>query len=226
LLKVAMSWFRGVSEEEQYTRDRSHMVETQLRSRGITDERVLDAMLRIPRHEFVPLELRSLAYGDHPIPIGEQQTISQPFIIARALQALCLSGSESVLEVGTGSGYQTALLAVLARIVYSIERLPTLGGDAEVILARLGLSNVRVVVGDGSQGWREFAPFDAIVVSAAAPSLPQGLLDQLSSHGRMVIPVGPPHAQELQLIRKQNGKPVVEVLNGCRFVPLIGAAGY
>ena len=202
------------------------MVETQLRNRGIADEQVLDAMLRIPRHEFVPQELRSQAYGDHPIPIGEKQTISQPFIIARSLQALGLDGSESVLEVGTGSGYQTALLAVLSQFVYSIERYATLAADAERILARLGLRNVRVVVGDGSQGWREFAPFDAIVVSAAAPSLPGSLLDQLSSNGRMVIPVGPPHAQELQLIGKQDGKAVVEVLDGCRFVPLIGAEGY
>jgi len=221
-----MPWFRTVSEEEQETRDRSQMVETQLRNRGIADEQVLDAMLRIPRHEFVPQELRSQAYGDHPIPIGEKQTISQPFIIARSLQALGLDGSESVLEVGTGSGYQTALLAVLSRFVYSIERYATLAADAETILARLGLRNVRVVVGDGSQGWREFAPFDAIVVSAAAPSVPGSLLDQLSSNGRMVIPVGPPHAQELQLIGKQEGKAVVEVLDGCRFVPLIGAEGY
>jgi protein-L-isoaspartate(D-aspartate) O-methyltransferase len=223
-----MSWFRAVSEseEEQYTRDRSHMAETQLRNRGIADRRVLDAMLQIPRHEFVPQELRSRAYGDHPIPIGENQTISQPFIIARSLEALYLDGSESVLEVGTGSGYQTALLAVLARGVYSIERFATLAGAAETILARLGLNNVRVVVGDGSQGWREYAPFDAIVVSAAAPSVPRSLLDQLSSNGRMVIPVGPAHAQELQLIRKQDGKAVVEVLDRCRFVPLIGTEGY
>src|SRR6266700_4869615 len=153
-----MSWSHVVSEEEQYTRDRIHMVETQLRHRGIRDARVLEALLRIPRHEFVPQELRSQAYGDHPVPIGESQTISQPFIIARSLQALGLDGSESVLEVGTGSGYQTALLAVLSRFVYSVERYPTLAAGAETILARLGLRNVRVVVGDGSQGWREFAP--------------------------------------------------------------------
>jgi protein-L-isoaspartate(D-aspartate) O-methyltransferase len=223
-----MSWFRVVSEseEERYTRDRGLMVESQLRNRGIADGRVLDAMLRIPRHEFVPQEVRLQAYGDHPIPIGENQTISQPFMIGRSLQALCLDGSESVLEVGTGSGYQTALLAVLARVVYSIERFATLAGDAETILARLGLDNVRVAVGDGSQGRREYAPFDAIVVSAAAPSVPRSLLHQLSCHGRMVIPVGPTHAQELQLIRKQDGKAVVEVLDGCRFVPLIGTEGY
>lgn len=217
---------RAVPEEEQYVRHRRHMVEAQLRNRGIRDEPVLEAMLRIPRHEFVPKDLRSQAYGDYPIPIGENQTISQPFIIARSLQALSLDGTESVLEVGTGSGYQTALLAVLARMVYSIERYATLAHGAETILARLGLNNVRVIVGDGSHGWREFAPFDAIVVSAASPGVPQSLLDQLSSNGRMVIPVGPPHAQELQLVRKQEGKAVVEVIEGCRFVPLIGAEGY
>jgi len=219
-----MSWAGVFSNEEQYRR--CHMVETQLRNRGIRDERVLAAMLQIPRHEFVPQELKSQAYSDHPLPISESQTISQPFIIARSLQALSLEGSESVLEVGTGSGYQTALLAALARFVYSIERYPTLAAGAETILSRLGLNNVKVLVGDGSHGLREFAPFDAIVVSAAAPSVPQSLLDQLSGNGRMVIPVGPAQAQELQLVRKQDGKAIVEVLEGCRFVPLIGAEGY
>ncbi len=221
-----MSWPRAVPSPDQYARDRRHMVETQLYNRGIRDERILAAMRRIPRHEFVPQDLRSQAYGDHPIPIGENQTISQPFIIARSLAALSLDGSESVLEVGTGSGYQTALLATLSRIVYSIERYATLARGAETILMRLGLDNVEVVVGDGSNGLREFAPFDAIVVSAAAPSVPQSLLDQLSHEGRMVVPVGPPQAQELQLVRKQNGNAVVEVLEGCRFVPLIGSEGY
>jgi protein-L-isoaspartate(D-aspartate) O-methyltransferase len=183
-------------------------------------------MLRIPRHLFVPPEYRSQAYGDHPIPIAEGQTISQPFIVAVSLQALALTGSESVLEVGTGSGYQTALLAELARNVYSVERHATLAHSAETILAQQGLNNVRVVIGDGSHGLSEFAPYGAILVSAAAPSVPQSLLDQLSGNGRMVVPVGPPHAQELQLVRKQDGKPVVKALEGCRFVPLIGAEGY
>lgn len=221
-----MPWSGAVSEEEESTRDRFLMVEAQLRKRGVRDERVLQAMLQIPRHEFVSSEFRSQAYGDHPIPIGENQTISQPFIIALSLQALSLDGSETVLEVGTGSGYQAALLSRLARVVYSVERFASLAHAAETILARLGLDNVRVIVGDGSHGLREFAPFDAIVVSAAAPTVPQSLLDQLSSNGRMVIPVGPPHAQELQLVRKQQGRAVVQVLEGCRFVPLIGAEGY
>ncbi len=221
-----MSGSDAARETAHYASERRHMVESQLQRRGVRDQRVLDAMLQIPRHLFVPEEYRSQAHGDHPIPIGENQTISQPFIIAVSLQALALSGSESVLEVGTGSGYQTALLAVLARAVYSVERFATLARRAEVILAGLDLNNVRVIVGDGSHGLRELAPFDAILVSAAAPSVPHSLLEQLSDPGRMVIPVGPPHAQELQLVRKQNGNPVVEVLEGCRFVPLVGAEGY
>lgn len=213
-------------QPDPYAAERRHMVESQLRNRGIRDERVLDAMLRVPRDQFVPQQFATRAYDDHPIPIAENQTISQPFIIAVSLQALGLTGSESVLEVGTGSGYQTALLAVLARAVYSIERYATLAGGAEGILVQLGYNNVRVVVGDGSNGLREFAPYDAILVSAAAPSVPRSLLEQLSDQGRMVVPVGPPQAQELQLVRKHHGKPVVQTLEGCRFVPLIGAEGY
>lgn len=216
----------GHDPSDRYVSKRAQMVQAQLRERGISDLRVLDAMLRIPRHEFVLPEYRSQAYEDHPIPIGEGQTVSQPFIIAVSLQALELRGTESVLEVGTGSGYQTALLAALARNVYSIERHETLAHSAATILASLGLNNVTVVVGDGSQGLREHAPFDAILVSAAAPSVPRSLFDQLSDTGRMVIPVGPPLAQELQLVRKHGGTPVVDVLEGCRFVPLVGAEGY
>ncbi len=221
-----MSGSDAALETAHLASERRQMVESQLQRRGIRDQRVLEAMLQIPRHLFVPEEYKSQAYGDHPIPIGENQTISQPFIIAVSIQALALSGSESVLEVGTGSGYQAALLAVLAHAVYSVERFATLARRAEKILAGLDLNNVRVIVGDGSHGLREFAPFDAILVSAAAPSVPPSLLEQLSDIGRMVIPVGPPHAQELQLVRKQNGNPVFEVLEGCRFVPLVGAEGY
>ena len=219
-----MSWTD--TAPDPYVGERHRMVESQLRHRGIHDERILDAMARVPRHYFVPEEYRPQAYGDHPIPIGENQTISQPFIVAVSLQALALTGSESVLEVGTGSGYQTALLAELARNVYSIERYPTLARGAETVLADLELNNVKVEIGDGSRGLSEFAPYDAILVSAAAPTVPQSLLDQLSEGGRMVIPVGPTHAQELQLIRKQEDKPIAQTLEGCRFVPLIGAEGY
>jgi len=211
---------------DRYFAKRAQMVELQLRDRGIHDDDVLEAMLRIPRHEFVPEEYRSQAYEDYPIPIGEGQTISQPFIIAVSLQALALGRTESVLEVGTGSGYQTALLSVLAREVYSVERHASLAGGAEEILGRLGISNAKVIVGDGSRGLHEFAPFEAILVSAAAPGVPNSLFDQLSDAGRMVIPVGPPHAQELQLVRKHNGERIVEVLEGCRFVPLVGDEAY
>lgn len=213
-------------ESNQYSAKRAEMVATQLRARGIRDERVLEAMSRIPRHLFVPVGYQEQAYEDHPLPIGEDQTISQPFIIAVSLQALELRGNESVLEVGTGSGYQTALLALLARFVYSIERHARLAESAVSVLEQIGLPNLKVVVGDGSHGIPEYAPFDAIVVSAAAPNIPNSLFQQLAEGGRMVIPVGPPQAQELQLVRKQDGRAIIEVLEGCRFVPLVGAEGY
>jgi protein-L-isoaspartate(D-aspartate) O-methyltransferase len=216
----------STAQSDPYFDTRRRMVEAQLSDRGIRDQRVLEAMLRIPRHEFVTEEYKAQAYEDHPIPIGESQTISQPFIVAVSLQALRLEGAESVLEVGTGSGYQTALLAMLARRVYSIERYPTLANGAEQVLNKLQLNNVRVIVGDGSYGFAEFSPYDAILVSAAAPAIPRSLVDQLADGGRMVIPVGPQHSQELQLVRKVAGELVVEVIEGCRFVPLIGAGGY
>lgn len=215
-----------ISDRDSYAGERLSMVESQLRRRGIHDERLLDAMLRVHRHEFVPELYRTQAYEDHPIPIGEEQTISQPFIVAASLQALGLNGSESVLEVGTGSGYQTALLALMARSVYSIERHASLARGAETVLASLGFDNIKIAVGDGSQGWREYAPYDAMLVSAAAPSLPQSLLAQLSDSGRMVIPVGLQHSQELQLVRKRGVEYTVETIEGCRFVPLVGAEGF
>jgi protein-L-isoaspartate(D-aspartate) O-methyltransferase len=220
-----MSIFNA-AQSDPYSNVRRRMVESQLRDRGIRDQRVLDAMARIPRHEFVSEEYKSQAYEDHPIPIGKSQTISQPFIVAASLQALSLKRTESVLEVGTGSGYQTALLAALAQMVYSIERHSALAASAEEVLNELGINNVKIIVGDGSYGIPEFSPYDAILVSAAAPEIPGTLFEQLADGGRMVIPVGPPHSQELQLVRKQAGTPVVEVIEGCRFVPLIGAGGY
>jgi protein-L-isoaspartate(D-aspartate) O-methyltransferase len=202
------------------------MVESQLRARGIRDERVLAAMFRVPRHEFVSEEHREQVYEDHPIPIGEGQTISQPYIVAIMLEALALNPSDTVLEIGTGSGYQTALLAELVRQVYSVERYASLARAAQATLARLGFNNVEVFVADGSHGLPDRAPFDAIVVSAAAPQIPPPLFEQLREGGRMVIPVGPAHAQELQLVRKHEGQPVVTSMEGCRFVPLIGSEGY
>ena len=212
--------------EDQYAAERQSMVETQLRRRGIDDERVLRAMLECPRHEFVPEPYRAQTYADHPIPIGEDQTISQPFIVALCLQALRLKGAESVLEIGTGSGYQTALLALLARNVYTVERHSSLAQMAEATLARLGLKNIWVKIADGSQGWSEHAPYDALLVSAAAPAIPPSLLEQLSPDGRMVIPLGTRNVQELQIIGKRDGKCCIENLEGCRFVPLIGAEGF
>jgi len=211
---------------DSYVAQRRHMVESQLRARGIRDARVLAAMLHVPRHEFVSADYRDQIYEDHPIPIGEGQTLSQPYIVAIMLEVLALDPADGVLEVGTGSGYQTALLSELTRQVYSVERHASLARAAEATLARLGYTNVDVLLGDGSQGLPEHAPFDAIVVSAAAPQIPSPLFEQLREGGRMVIPVGPAHAQALQLVRKHAGKPVVTNLEGCRFVPLIGSEGY
>jgi protein-L-isoaspartate(D-aspartate) O-methyltransferase len=218
--------FRETTQQHDYLPQRMDMVQSQLRARGIHDERVLEAMLRVPREMFVAEEYRASAYADHPIPIAENQTISQPFIVAASLQALRLEGTESVLEVGTGSGYQTAILAVLAKAVYSVERHASLARSAETVLQNLEFTNVKVFVGDGSYGIAEFSPYDAILVSAAAPAIPQSMLDQLVEGGRMVIPVGPPHAQVLQLVHKHDDKLAVEAIEGCRFVPLIGAEGY
>jgi len=205
---------------------RRDMVESQLRAREIRDERVLAAMSRVPRHEFVSAEFRDQVYEDHPIPIGEGQTVSQPYIVAIMLQALALIPSDTVLEIGTGSGYQTALLAELTGQVYSVERHASLARMAEATLRRLGYGNVQVLLGDGSNGLPGHAPFDAIVVSAAAPQIPPPLFEQLRDGGRMVIPVGPAPAQELQLVYKNAGQSLVTRLEGCRFVPLIGSKGY
>jgi len=206
---------------DDFSGPREHMLSAQLRARGIRDERVLAAMARVPRHEFVAEELRSHAYEDHPIPIGKGQTLSQPYIVAVMLQALALDGSERVLDIGTGSGYQTALLAELAGEVFSVERLASLAHSAQEILHRLGYPNITVVTGDGSRGLPERAPFDAIIVAAAAPRVPPALFVQLREGGRMVAPVGPAYAQRLEMIEKQNGHALVTNLEKCRFVPLI-----
>ena len=211
---------------DRFAVERQNMVDSQLRARGIRDPRVLDAMSRVPRHEFVAERYRDQAYEDHPIPIGEGQTVSQPYIVALMLENLSLVPSSKVLEIGTGSGYQTAVLAELSAYVFSVERHLLLAREAEATLVRLGYTNARVIVGDGSQGLPEFAPFDAIVVSAAAPRIPSALFEQLQEGGLMIIPVGPAEAQELQLVRKHEGQPIVDRLEGCRFVPLIGGQGY
>jgi len=202
---------------------RRHMVDSQLISRGISDPLVLDAMLRVPRHEFVSASNRAQAYEDHPLPIGDGQTISQPYVVALMLESLQLTATDTVLEVGTGSGYATALLAELAANVFSIERHASLAANARAVLASLGYTNVRVFTGDGTLGLPDYAPFDAILVSAASFDVPPALLSQLREAGRLIIPVGSPDSQQLHLIRIINGEPVVSLRDPVRFVPLISA---
>jgi protein-L-isoaspartate(D-aspartate) O-methyltransferase len=208
-----------------YSSLRRQMVDSQLRQRGIADERVLTAMERVPRHQFAPEEYRGQAYEDHPLPIGEGQTISQPFIVAIMLDALKLSPTDKVLEIGTGSGYVTALLAELTESVISIERHESLAESARALLAALGYSNAKVLTGDGTRGFPEAAPYDAIVVSAAAAEMPPALITQLREGGGMIIPVGSEDSQQLRLVRMENGQPHIEFRELCRFVPLIPGVG-
>ncbi len=209
-----------------YSALRREMVELQIRARGIRNERVLEAMLTVPRHEFVPAEYRGEAYEDKPIPIGEGQTISQPYMVASMMQAIEFTGNEKVLEIGAGSGYAAAVLSRLAATVYTVENHPTLALAAQERLARLGFENVFVHTGDGSAGLKEAAPFDAILVAAAAPDLPQPLLKQLAEGGRMAVPIGAGNSQELVLVTKVNGVIQSRPLYECRFVPLIGRFGF
>ena len=203
------------------------MVEQQLRDRDIEDERVLDAMERVSRHVFVPEGLRDRAYDDAALPIGSGQTISQPYMVARICEALSLHGSERVLDVGTGSGYQAAVLAELAAEVHTIERLPELAEAARGRLEEAGYGDrVHVHVGDGTLGLPEHAPFDAIAVAAAAPELPASLYEQLEPRGRLVVPVGKRHGQQLQLIVRSPEGPAVVRSVSCRFVPLLGEEGF
>jgi protein-L-isoaspartate(D-aspartate) O-methyltransferase len=203
------------------TNARELMVDSQLRDRGISDSRVLAAMLRVPRHEFVPEPYRAHAYEDHPLPIGDGQTISQPYIVALMLESLQLRPDDKVLEVGTGSGYVAALLAELAGQVFSIERHASLAERARSVLAILGYTNARVVTGDGAHGLLACAPFDAILVSAAALRVPPDLPAQLRDGGRMIIPIGSADSQQLQFIRVINGQAVSSPREMVRFVPLV-----
>jgi protein-L-isoaspartate(D-aspartate) O-methyltransferase len=209
------------TQNQLFSAARSRMVRVQIEERGIRDERVLDAMRRVPRHEFVPKELCDRAYEDQPLPIGEEQTISQPYIVAAMLQHLELRASDRVLEIGTGSGYVTALLSLLCAEIYSVERHAALAVSAENTLRRLEYRNVKIRIGDGREGWAMYAPFDAILVSAAAADVPSPLMDQLVEGERAIVPVGPPSSQELQLIRKVHGRSEIKILEGVRFVPLI-----
>ena len=209
-----------------FAEQRRAMVEEQLRERGVASPRVLEAMLAVPRHLFVPPDCIAGAYSDQPLPIGEGQTISQPYMVAVMTEALELSGGGRVLEVGTGSGYQAAVLSLLAGEIYTVESHSALALAARRRLARLGYANVHVHAGDGTLGLPEAAPFDGIVVAAAAPRVPPPLVEQLAEGGRLVIPVGPAEHQELLQVRKVSGQTTTRVLHYCRFVPLVGRYGW
>jgi len=213
-------------EKKEYAAQRAEMIEKQLRRRGVIDPVVLAAMAAVPRHEFVPEEMRSHAYDDLPLPIGGGQTISQPYIVAAMTAALHLQPADRILEIGTGCGYQAAVLSHLAREVFSIERRPELASSAAAKLAHLGYSNAHVHCGDGTLGLPELAPFDAILVAAAAPAVPRPLLAQLAEGGRLILPVGDAEHQELQLIEKHGDAFPTRMLEGCRFVPLVGYHGW
>jgi protein-L-isoaspartate(D-aspartate) O-methyltransferase len=209
-----------------YVEPRRRMVEKQLRKRGIKDERVLQAMATVPRHDFVPPQLREVAYSDEPLGIGAGQTISQPYIVATMSAALHLSGSEKVLEIGTGSGYQAAVLSLLVKEVYTIEFRVELANSASARLQLLGFHNVHVHSGDGTLGLKEAAPFDAILVAAAAPALPEPLLEQLPEGGRMIVPIGTGEQQYLTLVTRHGKEFSSERRESCRFVPLVGRHGW
>jgi len=209
-----------------YEAERSAMVAEQLIPRGIKAKKVLEALRKVPRHEFVSRELLKESHWDHPLPIGEGQTISQPYMVALMTEHLQLNDDESVLEIGTGSGYQAAILAELAGQVYSIERLEPLAKKAGETLGRLGYKNIMILTGDGSLGWPEHAPYDRILVTAGAPGIPGSLVRQLAEGGRLVIPVGGSFSQNLMVIEKKNGKTFAEEVCGCVFVPLVGKEGW
>ncbi len=216
----------STSPNDAYERQRQEMVRLHLAGGGIHDVLVLNAMRLVPRHEFVPESARQASYEDRSLPIGEGQTISQPYMVALMLEHLALRRTDRVLEVGTGLGYVTALLSTLCGEIYSVERIPELAAAAQQTLQRLHYLNVKIKTGDGRMGWSEHAPFEAILVSAATPEIPPDLFAQLREGGRMVLPIGPPSEQTLQLVRKIGGRLEVKVFDHCRFVPLIeGPAG-
>lgn len=207
---------------DDFTQEREHMVVSQIQARGVTDETVLKAMRSVKRHEFVPPQLEMFAYADQPLPIGEEQTISQPYIVALMTELLKPGSNNRVLEIGTGSGYQAAVLAEIVKEVYTIEIIPVLGKRAEAKLRQLGYENIHVKIGDGYLGWPEEAPFDAIIVTAAPEDIPQPLIDQLRTGGRMVIPVGNSPSQTLYLMTKtETGLEKKEIIP-VRFVPMVG----
>lgn len=205
---------------------RKRMVQEQLVPRAIKDPRVLDAFYKVERHKFVPESLMASAYGDFPLAIGEGQTISQPYIVALMSECLDLRGEEKVLEIGTGSGYQTAILAQLCQMVYSIERIESLAERAKNLLEELGYSNIKIMTGDGTLGWPKEAPFDRIIVTAASPRVPQPLIDQLKDPGKLILPVGDTFSQVLTVVEKKKGKIHSTEICGCVFVSLLGEHGW
>lgn len=215
-----------MSRNHDYRLAREKMVKTQLIPRGIKDSRVLEAMKEVRRDLFVEEALVGEAYNDHPLPIGHNQTISQPFIVALMTEALALKGNEKVLEIGTGSGYQTAILAKLSDKVYTVERIRSLMLRARALLADLNYHNILFKAFDGTLGWDEYAPYDAIIVTAGAPKVPQPLLDQLAEGGRLIIPIGNRFSQELIKVTRRKGTYAQENLGGCRFVDLVGVHGW
>ncbi|HOZ42412.1 MAG TPA: protein-L-isoaspartate(D-aspartate) O-methyltransferase [Methanoculleus sp.] len=215
-----------MTKTDPYEREREAMVEHQIRDRGIRDERVLAAMREIPRHLFVPKGYERAAYEDRPLPIGEGQTISQPYIVAVMTEQLEIKPQDRVLEIGSGSGYQAALLAGLAGTVISIERLEGVAEQARENLARAGVTGVRIIVGDGTEGYPPEAPYDAIIVTAASPGVPEPLIEQLAEGGRLIAPIGPRDCQDLVKLVKREGKVETIPLGGVCFVPLIGQFGW
>ena len=209
-----------------YRLAREKMVKNQLIPRGISDPRLLEVMGKVPRHLFIEEALVGEAYNDHPLPIGQKQTISQPYIVALMTEALGLTGKEKTLEIGTGSGYQTAILAELSNTVHTVERIKDLLVKARTLLAELGYINIFFKAFDGTLGWKDNEPYDAIIVTAGAPKIPQPLLDQLGEGGRLIIPVGNRFSQELIKVTKKRGSYIEKNLGGCRFVDLVGIHGW
>jgi protein-L-isoaspartate(D-aspartate) O-methyltransferase len=219
------SFSKGNGGSSNFAEERRLMVESQIRKRGVADERVLLAMATVPRHEFAPRSRVHQAYADEPLPIGYGQTISQPYIVAAMLASLELTGREKVLEIGTGCGYQAAVVSLLAREVHTVEHLPELAQSSAERLRRLGYRNVHVHYGDGTLGFADFSPYGAILIAAAAPTVPEPLLEQLAEGGRLVAPVGEEDRQELQLFTKRASQLIVKQCGPCRFVPLMGKYG-
>jgi protein-L-isoaspartate(D-aspartate) O-methyltransferase len=212
--------------DDSRTRERLLMVETQIASRGIRDPRVLEAMRGVPRHAFIPAELASAAYHDRPLPIGHGQTISQPYIVALMTELLTLQPGDHVLEIGTGSGYQAAILAHLSAEVISIERIEPVAERARKLLADLGITNITIIVGDGTEGYSPAAPYDGIIITASTPEIPPPLKEQLADRGRLVAPVGGRDLQELVRLVRHGGEIEEESFGGVMFVPLIGRHGW